>query len=340
MSGTFEAIIKHTGATSEKKSASATSQTMKAIRIHNYGGPEVLQYEDAPRPEPQAGEVLVRVHAAGVNPIDWKVREGHMKDFWPHKLPLILGWDLSGVVEELGRGVSRFKIGDEVYSVPDPTRNGAYADYIVVREPELALKPNSLHHIRAAAVPLAALTAWQSLFDTAQLQPGQRVLIHAGSGGVGHLAVQLAKWKGAYVFATASTKNQDLLRKLGVDEPIDYTQQRFENVARNIDIVLDTIGGETQERSWKVLRQGGILVSLVRPPSEEKAKALGVRDAFVAGHPSGAQLAEIAKMIDSGQLAPIIDRILPLCEARRAHELSQSGHVRGKIVLRVKDQTS
>src|SRR6201993_1818082 len=177
MSRTIDAIIKHTGATSEKKSASATSHTMKAIRIHNYGGPEVLQYEDAPRPRPQAGEVLVRVHAAGVNPIDWKVREGHMKDFWPHKFPLILGWDLSGVVEELGRGVSRFKIGDEVYSVPDSTRNGAYADYIVVRESELALKPNSLHHIRAAALPLAALTAWQSLFDTAQLHPRHRMLI-------------------------------------------------------------------------------------------------------------------------------------------------------------------
>jgi NADPH:quinone reductase-like Zn-dependent oxidoreductase len=335
MSRTTDAIIKHTGATSEKRSASATSQTMKAIRIHKYGGPEVLQYEDAPRPKPQAGEVLVRVKAAGVNPIDWKVREGHMKDFWPHKFPLILGWDLSGVVEEVGPGVSRFKIGDEVYSIPDPTRDGAYADYIVVRESELALKPNSLHHIRAATVPLAALTAWQSLFDTAQLQPGQRVLIHAGSGGVGHLAVQLAKWKGAYVFATASTKNQDLLRELGVDEPIDYTQQRFEDVARNIDIVLDTIGGETQERSWSVLKKGGNLVSLVQPPSEEKAKELGVRAAFVAGHPSGAQLAEIAKIIDSGKLAPVIDRILPASEVRRAHELSESGHTRGKIALRV-----
>src|SRR6266487_1438908 len=287
MSRTMEAIIKHTGAASEKKSASATSQTMKAIRIHNYGGPEVLKYEDAPRPEPQAGEVLVRVHGAGVNPIDWKVRDG------------------------------------------------AYADYIVVRESELALKPNSLHHIRAAAVPLAALTAWQSLFDTAQLQPGQRVLIHAGSGGVGHFAVQLAKWKGAYVFATASTKNQDLLRKLGVDEPIDYTRQRFEDVARKVDIVLDTLGAETQERSWSVLKKGGNLVSLVQPPSEKKAKKLGVRAAFVAGHPSGAQLAEIAKIIDSGKLAPVIDRILPLSEARRAHELSQSGHTHGKITMRV-----
>jgi NADPH:quinone reductase-like Zn-dependent oxidoreductase len=231
--------------------------------------------------------------------------------------------------------VSRFKIGDEVYSLPDPTRNGAYADYIVVREPELARKPNSLHHICAAAIPLAALTAWQSLFDTAQLQPGQRVLIHAGSGGVGHLAVQLAKWKGAYVFATASTKNQDLLRELGVDEPIDYTQQRFEDIARKIDIVLDTLGDETQERSWSVLKKGGVLVSLVQPPSEEKAKELGVRAAFVAGHPSGEQLAEIAKIIDAGQLAPVIDRILPLSEVRRAHELSKSGHTHGKIVLRI-----
>jgi NADPH:quinone reductase-like Zn-dependent oxidoreductase len=308
---------------------------MKAIRIHNYGGPEVLKYEDAPRPKPQAGEVVVRVHAAGVNPIDWKVREGEMKDFWPHTFPLILGWDLSGVVEELGKGVSRFKIGDEVYGLPDPTRGGAYADYIVVRESELALKPNSLPHIRSGAVPLAALTAWQSLFDAGQLQSGQRVLIHAGSGGVGHLAVQLAKWKGAHVFATASTKNQDLLRKLGVDEPIDYTRQRFENVARNIDIVFDTLGGETQERSWQVLKKGGALLSVVQPPSEEKAKELGVRAAFVASHPNGEQLAEIAKIVDSGKLAPVIDRILPLSEARRAHELSQSGHTRGKIVLRV-----
>jgi len=308
---------------------------MKAIRIHNYGGPEVLKYEDSPRPEPQAGEVLIRVHAAGVNPIDWKVREGYMKDFWPHKFPLTLGWDLSGTVEELGRGVSRFKKGDEVYSLPDPTRNGAYADYIAVSESELALKPNSLYHIRAAAVPLAALTAWQSLFDTAQLRSGQRVLIHAGSGGVGHFAVQLAKWKGAYVFATASTRNQDLLRELGVDEPVDYTQKRFENVARNIDIVLDTRGGETQERSWSVLKKGGSLVSLVQPPSEEKAEKLGVRAALLGAQPNGAQLAEIAKIIDSGKLAPVIDRILPLSEVWRAHELSKSGHTHGKIVLRV-----
>jgi NADPH:quinone reductase-like Zn-dependent oxidoreductase len=309
---------------------------MKAIRIHNYGGPEVLQYEEAPRPKVAAAtEVLIRVHAAGVNPIDWKVREGYMKDFWPHEFPLILGWDLSGVVEKIGTGVSHFKKGDEVYSVPDASRDGAYAEYIVVRESEVALKPKSLHHVRAAAVPLAAVTAWQALFDAGQLKRGQRVLIHGGSGGVGHVAVQLAKWKGAHVLATASTKNQELLRELGVDEPIDYTKQKFEDVARDVDLVLDLIGGETQERSWSVLKKGGSLLSLVQPPSVEKAKALGVRAAFVAGHPSGAQLAEIAKIIDSGQLAPVIDRILPLSEVRRAHELSQSGHTHGKIVLRI-----
>jgi NADPH:quinone reductase-like Zn-dependent oxidoreductase len=313
-------------------------QTMKAVRIHKYGGLEVLQYEDAPLPKvAPATEVLVRIHAAGVNPIDWKTRQGHMKEVFPHSFPLVLGWDLSGVVEEVGAGASRFKAGDEVYSLPDPLRDGAYAEYIVVRESDLALKPKSLYHVHAAAVPLAALTAWQALFEVARLGSGQRVLIHAGAGGVGHFAVQFAKWKGAYVFATASTKNQDLLRELGVDEPIDYTQQRFEDIARKIDIVLDTLGGDTQERSWQVLKKGGALLSLVQPPSAEKAKELGVRAAFVASHPNGAQLAEIAHLIDSRKLKPIVERILPLLEVRRAHELSQSGHTRGKIVLRVKE---
>src|SRR6266446_7253066 len=310
---------------------------MRAVRIHNYGGPEVLQYEDAPRPEPQADEVLIRVHAAGVNPIDWKVREGHMKDFWPHKFPLILGWDLSGVVEELGRGVSRIKIGDEVYSVPDPTRNGTYAEYIVVRESELALKPNSLHHIRAAAVPLAALIAWQSLFDAAQLQPKQRVLIHGAAGGVGHFAVQLAKWKGAHVIGTASATNHEMLYELGADELIDYTVLKFESIVRDVDAVLDTIGGDTQERSWQLLKKGGALVSLVQQPSENKAKEHGVRGIRLGARANGQELVEIAKIVDAGKLAPVIDRILPLSEARRAHELSQSGHTHGKIVLRVRN---
>jgi NADPH:quinone reductase-like Zn-dependent oxidoreductase len=310
---------------------------MKAVRIHSYGGPEILLYEDAPRPKPGKGEILIRVHAAGVNPIDWKVRAGYMKDFIPHSFPLILGWDVSGVIEEVGPNVSRFKKGDEVYSLPDHTRNGAYAEYIVVRESEVALKPNALHHVRAAAVPLATLTAWQALFDTAQLQPRQRVLIHGAAGGVGHFAVQLAKWKGAHVIGTASAKNHEMLYKLGADELIDYTTQRFEDVTRNIDVVLDTIGGDTQERSWQVLKKGGILVSVVQSPSENKAKEHGVRGIRLGARPNGQELVEIAKIVDAGKLAPVIDRILPLSEARRAHELSQSGHTRGKIVLRVKN---
>jgi NADPH:quinone reductase-like Zn-dependent oxidoreductase len=310
---------------------------MKAIRIHNHGGAEVLQYEDAPRPRVRSGEVLIRVHAAGVNPLDWKMRSGSLDGSIQHKLPLIPGWDVSGVVEEVGLGVSQFKKGDEVFAMADPTRDGAYADYIAVREATVAMKPKSLHHVRAAATPLSALTAWRSLFDLGQLQAGERILIHGGSGGVGHFAVQLAKWKGAHVVATASTKNQELLRKLRADDTIDYTSQRFEDVARNIDIVLDTIGGETQERSWAVLKKGGVLVSLVQSPSKEKANQLGVRGMMCSVQPDGAQLSKIAKLIDSAKLRPTIDRILPLSEARRAHELSENGHVHGKIVLRVKD---
>jgi NADPH:quinone reductase-like Zn-dependent oxidoreductase len=315
-------------------------QTMKAVRIHNYGGPEVLQYEDAPRPKPAAGEVLIRVHAAGINPADWKAREGHLKQFAEHKFPLILGWDVSGVVEEIGPGpatAGQFKRGDQVYGKLDPKRDGAYAEYVVARTSEITLKPKSLHHVQAAAVPITGLTAWRSLFNAGQLRRGQRVLIHGGSGGVGHFAVQLAKWKGAHVLATASTENQAMLRELGVDEPIDYTKQKFDEIARDVDLVLDTIGGETQECSLRVLKRGGLLVSVAQPPSADKAKALGVRATFVWSQSSSNQLAEIRKLIDSGKLKLTLDRILPLSEARRAHELSESGHVRGKIVLRVKD---
>ena len=313
------------------------SQFTNAIRIHSYGGPEVLLYEQAPRPRVREGEVLIRVHAAGVNPLDWKMRAGELKEVIQYKLPVIPGWDVSGVVEEVGPGESGFKNGDEVFAMADPTRDGAYADYIAVREATVAMKPKSLHHVRAAATPVSALTAWRSLFDLGHLQSGQRILIHGGSGGVGHFAVQLAKWKGAHVLATASTKNHELLRKLGADETAHYTTQKFEDIARKVDIVLDTVGGETQERSWRVLNKGGVLISLVQPPSEEKANQFGVRGMMCSVQPDGAQLSKIAKLIDSAKLKPTIDRILPLREARRAHELSQNGHVHGKIVLRVKD---
>jgi NADPH:quinone reductase-like Zn-dependent oxidoreductase len=310
---------------------------MNAIRIHSYGGPEVLLYEEAPRPQLRDSEVLIRVHAAGVNPLDCKVRAGELKEIIQHKLPLIPGWDVSGVVEEVGAGVSQFKRGDEVFAMANPTRDGAYADCIAVREATVAMKPKSLYHVRAAATPVSALTAWRSLFDLGHLQSGQRILIHGGSGGVGHFAVQLAKWKGAYVIATASTKNQELLRKLRADETIDYTSQKFGDVVHNVDIVLDTVGGETQERSWRVLKKGGALISLVQPPSDQKASQFGVRGMMCSVQPDGAQLSKIAELIDSAKLKPTINRVLPLREARRAHELSQNGNIRGKIVLRVKD---
>jgi NADPH:quinone reductase-like Zn-dependent oxidoreductase len=309
--------------------------TMKAVRIHGYGGPEMLKYEDAPRPRPRAGEVLVRVHASGVNPVDWKIRQGYAKDRLHHTLPLVLGWDFSGIVEETGPDVTRLKKGDPVYSRPDIARNGAYAQYIVARESEVALKPGTIDHIHAAAIPLAALTAWQSLFDMAGLTAGQTVLIHAAAGGVGSFAVQLAKWKGARVIGTASADNHDFLRALGADEVIDYNTTPFEEVVRKVDVVFDTIGSDVQRRSWQVLRKGGILVSIVTPPLPEEAAAHGVRPGFVFVQPNAAQLAEIAALVDAGKLRPIVETILPLSEARRAQELSQMGHTRGKIVLEV-----
>jgi len=310
-------------------------KTMKAVSIYTYGGPEVLKYEDAPRPHPREGEVLVRVHAAGINPVDWKIREGHLKEMLHHTLPLILGWDVSGVVETLGPEVKRLKSGDEVFSRPDISRDGAYAEFIVMKESEVALKPLSIDHIHAAALPLAGLTAWQTLFDAGGLAAGQRVLIHGGAGGVGHLAVQLAKWKGAHVITTASAANHDFLRKLGADQIVDYKTVRFEDAIEPVDIVLDTQGGEIQERSWQTLKPGGILISIANPPSAEKAKALGVRQAFVFIDPNAAHLAEIAKLVDADKLKVIVETILPLSDATRGQELSERGHTRGKIVLRV-----
>jgi NADPH:quinone reductase-like Zn-dependent oxidoreductase len=237
--------------------------TMKAVRIHTYGGPEVLRYEDVPRPAPAAGEVLIKIHAAAVNPVDWKVRAGHLKDMLKYHMPLIPGWDAAGVIEDVGAGVARLKRGDEVYTRPDITRDGTYAEYIAVREREVALKPKSLDHVHAAAIPLAALTAWQALFDAGGLSAGQRVLIHAAAGGVGSFAVQLAKWKGAYVIGTASAHNHEFLCGLGADETIDYNTRRFEDEVHDVDMVLDAMAGETQKRSWKTLKPGGILVSIL-----------------------------------------------------------------------------
>jgi NADPH:quinone reductase-like Zn-dependent oxidoreductase len=309
---------------------------MKAVRMHSYGGPEVLVYEEVPRPSPGTGEVLIRVHAAGINPVDWKIREGYLKQMREYTLPLIPGWDVSGVVEALGVGVIELEQGEEVFSRPDISRDGAYAEYIVVREAEVTPKPMSIGHVQAAAIPLAALTAWQSLFDAARLSRGQRVLIHAAAGGVGSFAVQLANWKGAHVIASASARNHDFLRQLGAAETIDYQTVRFEDVAKDVDVVYDTMGGDTQQRSWKVLKKGGILVSIVSPPSKELAAAHGVRAEYVFVQPNAQQLAEIARLVDFGKIKPVVETVLPLAEARQAQELNKKGHTRGKIVLKVR----
>ena len=309
--------------------------TMQAVTLHSYGDPDVLVLEEVPCPQPGAGEVLIRVHAAGVNPLDWKVRVGHVRAWLPHRLPLIPGWDVSGVVEAVGPEVTGFKIGDAVYGMLDFMRNGAYADYVVARTLHLAFKPNRLDHIQAAAVPLVSLTAWQSLFDLAGLESGQTVLIHGASGGVGHFAVQFAKWKGAKVIGTASASNQDFLRELGADEVVDYTSTKLEKAVHDVDVVLDTIGGDTQERSWRVLKKGGILVATLGISSPEAAHRHGVRGEGVMVRPDAAQLTQIAGLIDAGDLKPTVTTILPLAEAQQAHELSQTGHVRGKIVLQV-----
>lgn len=306
---------------------------MKAIRIHQYGGPEVLAQVEMQRPAPGANEVLIKVKAASVNPFDWKVRAGYKKDIFPLTFPATLGSDVSGTVEEVGPGAARFKRGDEVYASLG-LEGGGYAEYAVAKEEIVAKRPSTLDHLQAAAVPVAGLTAWQTLFEVAQLRAGQKVLIHAAAGGVGSFAVQFAKAKGAYVIGTASSRNQAFLRELGVDKAVDYQKTRFEDVVRDADVVLDTIGGDTQERSFKALKKGGILVSIVQPPSQELAAKYGVRALFYAGHPSSSNLAEIAGLIDAGKVKTVVETVLPLAEARRAHELSQSGHARGKIVLK------
>jgi NADPH:quinone reductase-like Zn-dependent oxidoreductase len=310
-------------------------ETMKAVRVHEYGGPEVLKYEDAPKATAGPGEVLIRVHATSVNPVDWKVRAGYMQQMIKYNMPMIPGWDVSGVVEAVGPGVTRFKTGDEVYSHTPISRDGTYAEYVVGAESAVALKPKSIDHATAGAIPLAALTAWQALYDAAKISAGQTLLIHGAAGGVGTFAVQFAKMKGARVIATASKKNHEFLRSLGADEMIDYNTTKFEDVVHGVDAVLDTITGETMERSWQVLKKGGILVSILEPPKPEKAAAHGVRchHTFVQGNAE--QLNEIAKLVDAGKLKVIVEKVFPLTEVRAAQESNATGHTRGKIVLRV-----
>jgi NADPH:quinone reductase-like Zn-dependent oxidoreductase len=307
---------------------------MKAIAINEYGKDAVLDYVDLERPEPKAGEVLVKVNVAGVNPADWKVRDG-MGESLGCKFPLILGGDIAGTIAAVGDGVENFQQGDAVYGMTLSTLSGGYAEYAITTAESIALKPDDLSFEAAAAIPIAALTAWQAMFVVANLSSEQRILITGASGGVGSMAVQLAKAKGAFVIGTASGKNAQFVRDLGADEFVDYTKQNFEEIVKDMNVVFDTIGGDTQEKAFQTLKKGGFLVSSAQTPSVEKAREAGVESAWFFCQRSAEQLVQINQLIDEGKLKIYVETVLPLTEANKALQLSQAGRTRGKIVLQV-----
>jgi NADPH:quinone reductase-like Zn-dependent oxidoreductase len=315
---------------------SEVPKMMKAIVAHEYGGPEVLKYEEASVPEAKDNEVLVRVVACGVNPADPLVVSGkYAKEFGTH-LPLIPGYDVAGVVVKTGAKIDKLKVGDRVYGYA--LFGGGWAEYAVLADWEAALMPKSTAFTEAAAVPLAALTAWQALVDTAQLSAGQTVLIHGGSGGVGSFAIQIAKARGARVIATASTANQDLLKQLGADVAVDYTKTKFEDVAKDVDVVLDSVGGETLARSYAVVKKGGIVATLVARLDRPELEKRGIHGAGIAVKPSADELAQISRLIDEKKIKPIVSEVIPLADAAKADEQAETHHTRGKIVIKIADE--
>lgn len=304
---------------------------MKAVKIDEYGDESVVNYTDVKSPVPNADEVLVKVHAAAVNPVDWKIREGFVSMFGLEP-PFILGCEIAGTVEETGGDVKKFKPNDAVIGYIG-AHIGGYAKYAIIKANEISHKPESLDFDNAAAVPVGALTAWQAMFDLANLQSGQKILITGASGGVGSMAVQLAKAKGAHVTGTASGKNEEFVKNLGADEFVDYTKQKFEEIVKDVDVVFDTVGSDTLERAFQTLKKGGFLVTAVEPPSEEKANQFGIKVAMVRVQPNAQQLAEISLLIDEGKLKTHVETVLPLAEVKKALELSKSGRTRGKIIL-------
>ncbi|MFB7663669.1 NADP-dependent oxidoreductase [Kitasatospora sp. NPDC056138] len=310
---------------------------MRVVTQRSFGAPEVLHVTEAPKPEPLPTEVLVRVHASGVNPVDAYVRAGAFPLLG--EPPFVLGWDVSGVVEAVVPGVSRFAVGDEVYGMPFfPRAAGGYGEYVAAPSLQFARKPKGLDHVQAAALPLAGLTAWQGLVDAAKLTEGQRVLIHAGGGGVGHLAVQIAKARGAEVHTTASAAKRDFVRELGADHVLDYRTTDFAEELRDLDVVLDTIGNGYGERSLRTLRPGGVLVTIVQRADAELAArtaAEGRRFAGVTVEPDHVGLEALTELVESGRLQPYVEHVLPLEQAAKAHALIESGRTQGKIVLTV-----
>ncbi|MCA1032707.1 NADP-dependent oxidoreductase [Bacillus timonensis] len=312
---------------------------MKAIVIEEYGDKNVLVEKEMDTPKISENQVLVEVHATSINPIDWKVRAGYLKEMLPFEFPMILGWDAAGIVVEAGSNVSDFKVGDRVFTRPATTNRGTYAEYVAVDSNLLASMPEQMSFEEAAAIPLAGLTAWQCLIDFGKIQEGDKVLIHAGAGGVGIFAVQIAKYFGAHVATTASENNKEFLTSLGADEVINYRDTDFSEVLNGYDLVLDSMGGDIQSKSYKVLKENGKLVSIVQPPSEEEAASHKVNAGFVWLEPNGEQLQKLADLYEEGKVKPVVGHTFDFSEQslRDAHALSETHHARGKIVIRVKE---
>lgn len=337
-----------------------SNRPVKAVRIHRYGGPDVLVLEDVDKPAPRPREVLVRVCATAVNPVDWKIRSGKQRNIIRYDLPWILGLDVSGIVEAVGSEVTRFRVGDAVWSSPRHTRPGTYAEYTCIDEREASLAPSRVTHDEAASLPLVALTAWQCIVEKGRLRRGQTVLVLAGSGGVGTVAIQIAKHVGARVITTASAKNAEFVKKLGADQVIDYTKEHFDDVVGNVDLVVDTMGGDDFSRALRATRPFGRIsnISIDVPGHVERFGAFfslftialafvwlhlwpllrkGVRARHVIKRSDGEQLAQIAKLVDDGAIVPIIDSTFPLAELAEAHRRSETLRARGKIVVHVSD---
>jgi NADPH:quinone reductase-like Zn-dependent oxidoreductase len=333
---------------------------MKAFVLSRYGKTEPVHAVDVPEPEMRSDDVLVEIHAASVNPVDFKIRNGEAKPLLPYKMPLVMGSDLAGVVVSCGPNVAGFKPGDEVYARADKDRIGTFAEMIAVNEKAVAKKPRTLDMVQAAAVPLVGLTAWQALVEMAQVQPGQRVLIHAGSGGVGTIAIQVAKHLGAIVTTTTSTANVEWVKNLGADVVIDYKKDDFETIVHDYDVAFDTLGGETLKKSLPVIKPGGKVISVAGPPEPEfareyglnwvvtqairvlsfqirrKAKRRQVTYSFLFMKPSGSQLSELGSLIDSGAIRPVVDRVFPFQSTQEALAYVEEGHAKGKVVVQIR----
>lgn len=310
---------------------------MKAIVINQYGSADELVEQDVPLPEIKDNQVLVELKATSINPVDWKMREGYLKEMLPYEFPIILGWDAAGIVKEIGKKVTAFQPGDKVFTRPKTNPTGTYAEYVAVEEDLVCSLPKNSSFNEAAAVPLTGQTAWVALVEISHIKKGDRVLIHGGSGGVGHLAIQIAKHFGAYVATTASGKNEEFVKSLGADEFINYKEQDFETLLSDYDIVLDTQGGETQEKSFSVLKRGGTLVSIAAPPDKEKAAEKGIKTGYFFLEPDGERLQKLAELMENGKLKVTIGKTVPFTEEsmREAHRVSEEHGTIGKIVVQI-----